>query len=78
MGANGCHLPKIIAIFAKVLGTELVDEEGTKQITMIWERMQSTLPPPALTQIWRSLSQEDRESLTSYLTPTSKQLLQVA
>jgi len=67
LGVNNANLPRIIAIFAEVLETEVVDDECTKQIKEMLEAVQQgapaqletasrSLPPEALQKLQRCLT----------------------
>lgn len=62
-GENYRNLPKLLGIFASVLGTELVDEEVTKAMGAILKRMAETFPPELMQQAAALLNEAERMKL---------------
>jgi hypothetical protein len=67
LGPQYEHLPKVVSVFAEILGTSLVDGNLTRRITTIIKGLQQ-LPPEVLQKTWSSLPPEAQAKLQAALT----------
>jgi len=66
-GPGNQNLPKVVNVFAHILGTDLIDEVITKRIILILKQMQLQISPALLQQAWASLSTDQQIRLQQYL-----------
>jgi hypothetical protein len=63
LGASYANLPKILSVFADVLGTDLINEELAHRIVNILKQIRSGLPAEVLQHCWGSLKPEQQQKL---------------
>mmetsp|Transcript_18477 Transcript_18477/g.71333 ORF Transcript_18477/g.71333 Transcript_18477/m.71333 type:complete len:1096 (+) Transcript_18477:130-3417(+) len=68
-GENYKNLPKLLGIFASVLGTELVDAEVTASMGAILKRMAETFPPELMQGAAACLNEAERMKLQACMQP---------
>jgi len=68
LGQQYEHLPKVVSVFAHILGTNLVDDSLTRRITTIIKGPLQQLPPEVLQKTWSSLPPESQVKLQAVLT----------
>jgi importin-5 len=67
LGANCACLPRILQLFADVLGTPLVSQETFQNMVSILKKMQSDFPPELMQQSWVALNPIQQGVFTSAL-----------
>jgi len=66
-GKNCERLPKVMSIFAAVVGTDYVDENVQGRIQTIFSKMQALFPPEALQKAFATLSTDDQAILHDFM-----------
>ena len=67
MGPSYEHLPRLVALFGEILGTDFTDEALEKRIATIVQGI-SRLPPEVLQKVWGALSADAQEKLKNLVT----------
>lgn len=62
-GASYANLPKVLSVFADVLGTDLINEELGHRIVNILKQIRSGLPQDVLQHSWGALKPEQQQKL---------------
>jgi len=66
LGPQFQNLPKILSILARILQTNLINEEISNRIVNILKKMRTSFQPELLQSVWTSLSEEHRMKLQGY------------
>lgn len=66
LGANYEHLPKVVALFGHIIGTDFVDEELTQRISTILKSIVH-LPAEVTQKVWQSLPGDVQGKLQTLL-----------
>mmetsp|Transcript_8735 Transcript_8735/g.11822 ORF Transcript_8735/g.11822 Transcript_8735/m.11822 type:complete len:1130 (+) Transcript_8735:104-3493(+) len=67
LGPANERLPKVVSIFAQVIGTDCVTEEVSQRIRGVLGRMQSSMPAEQVAALWSSIPPEHQHSLSAAL-----------
>jgi len=65
-GANYKNLPKVLSVFAQILGTDLISTEGTNSIKEILNHMKQSFPADLLQSAFGSITAAEQQKISEF------------